>query len=94
MRDIFEKLLGMIIDIENDQIHYFSVEAKKVFPEKSMCQHWKINHKEFSWSVLLNISPPNMQFSSQKIKKFDGKFMWLPSIVTRDQRFWSQKIPL
>ena len=29
IRDIFEKLLGMINDIENDQIHYFSLEAKK-----------------------------------------------------------------
>ena len=44
----------------------------------------KINHEEFSWSALLYTSPPNTSFSSQRIKlKFDGKLMWIPSIVSR-----------
>ena len=38
IRDTFEKILGMINDIVNDQIHYFSVEAQKILSENSMCQ--------------------------------------------------------
>ena len=82
IRDIFEKSLGMINDIENDQIYYFSVEAKKYIFRKIDVSTMK-DYEQFSWSSIHNTSPPNMQFSSQNVKlKLDGKLTWVPPIVT------------
>ena len=70
----------MINDIENDQIHYFSVEAKKnIFGQNDVS-----TLKDQSSSALLNTLSPNMQFRSQKLKlKFDRKLMLVLSIVIR-----------